>query len=75
MNCYPNPVTDLLTIEMSNNNKIEFIKLFDNEGHLIFTQAISLSKVKIDFSNFESNYYYLLIESDGKKITKKIVKF
>lgn len=69
---YPNPIhkEELLTI-ISLSSTI--IKLFDEIGREMEATLFD-QKTELDFNKFPSGIYFLEIEIDGKKITKKIVK-
>ncbi len=76
LSVYPNPTTDILSIEMknSNNGKLLF-KLYNLEGRLVKTNIVNQSITTISMKNLASESYMLQI-IDSEKIIKtfKILK-
>ncbi len=70
---YPNPVKNLLVVENTNNLEITHISLYDSLGRLILeeTQAIS----EIDMSNFSAGIFFITIETENNRLTKKVIKY
>ena len=67
---YPNPVIDFLIL---NRKKINKIELFDYTGKFISTKM--LISDRLDLSNIPAGDYIIKIyESNGKILTKKIIK-
>ncbi len=68
---YPNPVKNLLVVENTNNLEITHISLYDSLGRLILeeTQAIS----EIDMSNFSAGIFFITIETENNRLTKKVI--
>ncbi len=72
INLYPNPVTNLLTIEISNDIQLEKVSLFDIMGKQI---RIEENSTTISFEYLPSGIYLIkLQDTDGNSITKKIIK-
>ncbi len=65
---YPNPVTNLLTIEST--KEFDIIEVYN----LIGKRVIKTSKREIDFSSFTAGIYMIKIIADSKILTKKIIK-
>jgi hypothetical protein len=70
---YPNPVIDFLLISNRHLQSAK-ISLINLSGKIIENHYISNENYLIDFSGYPSGIYFLLIESDGIQINKKILK-
>ena len=71
---FPNPTNGTLNIKSENNNRIDKVRIYDSNGHVINGLNIIPTSHEIDLSNLESSVYYLEIRSDKKIEIKKIVK-
>jgi hypothetical protein len=69
LNSYPNPTKDILTINGIKENYE--LSLFDISGRQVLYQK---NKNKIDLKGFRSGVYFLIVNKDGHKISKKIIK-
>jgi len=67
---YPNPVVDVFDI--STQNKIQSVEIFDTAGRLVF--SISNPSKSINIHHLKSGQYLAVIKSDNKKTSKKIIK-
>ncbi len=79
LNIYPNPVTDVLNFEISNIHSSQTnISLLNQWGQVVFKTIISegLQDINnsIDFKYFKAGNYYMVVENNGQRILKKIVK-
>ena len=73
---YPNPVTDVLTIDNSLLT-ISKIRIVDVLGNIIYndSQSIKASSIHIDFSSFSKALYFVEIETTNKtSVRYKIMK-
>jgi hypothetical protein len=71
---YPNPVTDILTIQ-NNEYKIQKISIYDLSGKLILEQKeISIGDNKIDLNAIQKGYYLIKIEAENGVLTSKFQK-
>ena len=73
---YPNPTSDLLSIEIPGNSGV-MIRIFNNKPTLIYQEYLSEESKMIDVSTFPIGIYVLVIsdEKSGSIITsKKIIK-
>ncbi len=72
---YPNPTVDIVIIDFNQTSQYE-IEIFDNNGRLIATQQTNSIKESIDFSNYPSAQYTLLVKNKTNKTIKtfRIVK-
>lgn len=71
----PNPVTDLLTIDLS-QTKASKMTVYDLSGKLIdsYTPSTNESKVEMNFSNYTSGTYLLQMQTETGIQTEKIIK-
>jgi hypothetical protein len=67
---YPNPVSNMLHIEIVNSKTDETITITDLPGKISLTQPVINNKQTIDISNLQNGVY--LIRTNGS--TKKIIK-
>jgi alpha-tubulin suppressor-like RCC1 family protein len=70
---YPNPVENLLFIDNGNNNRIEYVKIINLYGKILFTEK----EVKnfIDLSSLKTGIYILEIKTENNNInTHKLIK-
>lgn len=71
---YPNPITDVVSIEIRPNFKM--IEIYDLNGKSHYAKTL-LQENKteiIDLQNLEKGIYLLKIKTEEQKITKKIIK-
>ena len=66
---YPNPASNILTIESSENLKISF---YNTQGALVLTKEVAHGKSEFNINNLANAIYTLMIEN--KLGTKKISK-
>ncbi len=72
-NVYPNPATDLITI--NSKNAIEEIKIYDVLGRIVYSEnKINELEMNIDVSNFNKGNYFIKFKSDGKISTQRLIK-
>ena len=71
---FPNPVTDFLTLESS--NEINNVDVINSENVVLRKISGKFSKnLKMDFSNLEPGIYFLLVRTlDGSFVSLKFVK-
>ena len=67
---YPNPVSNILTINYSNNIQLKNISIYTILGQKLFETTENL----IDFSSYSDGMYFVEISTDRGTISKKIVK-
>jgi len=70
---YPNPTSNNLILEFS-NNKINSIKIFDMTGKQVIEKTEIRQNEMIDLSNFDSGIYNIRIFTDNETLTTKILK-
>ena len=71
-NIFPNPVEDMLYITGLEGNYA--IKIVDTVGQVVATFKGAASELEIDMSARAVGMYLIKIESQGKSITRKVVK-
>lgn len=72
---YPNPVSDYLTIELSDLSDLLTMEIRDMNGRLIFNMLLEHAIHKIDMSNLLSGEYFILFKSEsGKEFVTPIIK-
>ena len=71
---YPNPSSDVFNISFINTLNYN-ISVRDTAGKLLFedTNINDVSNYKLDMSRFSTGLYFIEINSNGKKITKKLI--
>lgn len=69
LNAYPNPTKDILTINGIKENYE--LSLLDLSGRQVLYQK---NINKLDLKSIRTGVYFLIVNKDGHKITKKIIK-
>lgn len=70
---YPNPVTDVLTIQMDNGG-YDVLRLLNSMGQVVAQQSISNNTTTINMSHLSTGIYYLQLTGKNNTITQKIEK-
>ena len=73
---FPNPTKAILNINKGTLTADEYsIKLIDLQGKVVFLETFQKAKQieQITLSNFEKGIYLVILETNGKRISKKIV--
>jgi hypothetical protein len=70
---YPIPFNNILSIENSNHLDITRISIFDSQGRLIFKETHAISE--IDMSHFSAGIFFVTIESENSRLTKKVIEY
>ena len=72
---YPNPVENVLTIDMSATTSLpSLVWISDVTGKIIFQTAPTTTKLDIDMTNVNKGIYFLNLNSAQNKITYKLVR-
>ena len=71
-NIYPNPVVDILRI--TGLDGCYTIKIVDAVGQIVTSLKGNSSELELDMSAKPSGMYLIRIESQGKSITRKLIK-
>jgi hypothetical protein len=72
-NIYPNPVKDVLNIELINQTNAD-ASLFDTNGRLFIKQKLQNLQTPINLETLSSGVYVLKIQTENGFATKRIVK-
>ncbi|MEI6594583.1 MAG: T9SS type A sorting domain-containing protein [Bacteroidota bacterium] len=71
---YPNPTSSIINMVMKGNVKNATINIFDITGKNISTSSfINQSETSIDVSNFNKGIYFITLDADGIKTSKKFI--
>jgi hypothetical protein len=71
---YPNPVTDILTIE-NNSEEISFVTIFDTSGKVWLKEKPSSRNFTLDFAGYQRGVYLIEVITSSNKIKRvKIIK-
>ena len=72
---YPNPFSSNLTVETSNFEGEEVkIQIQSILGKIVFKSNLNKSNQKINLSNLKEGIYIMLIDTNNKNFTKKLIK-
>jgi ELWxxDGT repeat protein len=71
---YPNPVSNILSIDFRNDASSKLIRIMDLNGKILFSKKSNSKIDKIDISNLEGGIYITKIDYSNKTYTKKIIK-
>ena len=71
---YPNPTFGVIEIEIQNLDEDAILEIYDLLGKQIQTKILNNSMTQLDFSNYANGVYFLRFISDGKVITKRVIK-
>lgn len=76
LKCYPNPVKDILQVELMSDVKLQSVNVYSMLGQLLQTAADAdfAQKMTIDVTALKSGTYFLEMVSDKGKTTRKFVK-
>jgi hypothetical protein len=71
---YPNPVSEILNIELSKLNVNANIEINDVRGRMVMNEKITVQHSTFDVSGFIAGVYFVRIKTDKQNIVKRIVK-
>lgn len=77
---YPNPTDSEATLEFNlSNNSDVVVTITDILGKIVSLSALTntqsgLNSISLNCSSYQSGIYYVAVESNGSKITKKFIK-
>ncbi len=75
MRVYPNPVVDVLTVELPDLNVPDKMQLFNSTGQLLKNVTLDRTPVtEISFRDLPKGVYFLNVHVNGKVTSKMIVK-
>lgn len=71
---YPNPVSNSLTVDLSNGNKEYLLDLFDKSGRKLKSFKLKSSRNQIDLTNYENGVYYVQLSNNNQlQIVERII--
>ncbi|MCX6274785.1 MAG: CotH kinase family protein [Bacteroidetes bacterium] len=76
INIYPNPVHDILTIQLptSMSGESKLLKMFDVTGRVVFTESLSGSGLHtIDVSAFAKGVYVITLDSNSQRRVVQVI--
>jgi hypothetical protein len=72
---YPNPATDLLTIDLKNEKPNRILEIYNTYGQLVLREKLGQSlSFKIEISNLPRGLYILKIKDRENMICRKFIK-
>lgn len=75
INLFPNPTTDLLTIEIENPSQNLSYQLMNTNGKMIQSDILVSNLTTIDMQELPAASYFIIIYQDSKKVQSfKIIK-
>lgn len=76
-NIYPNPTNNFVMIDFSQsqNNYIgEYLELYNSVGQLLIRRKINTLSVNLNMNDFAEGVYILTLNTQGVRVSKKIIK-
>lgn len=70
-NIYPNPVKDFLSVELTEDSKIE---IYSITGQLFETMQLNAGKFSLPMSTYKSGFYFVKVSTQTNTISRKILK-
>jgi hypothetical protein len=72
---YPNPTSELITINSPNNNDIYSVSIYSIDGKFIgkYKNPLSGSQLSINVENLSTGFYNLKIETANGNFSKKVI--
>jgi N-acetylneuraminic acid mutarotase len=71
---YPNPVQNLLSVEITNPGKGTYISIYTLQGQVVFCQNVVVQKYEINLKDLSSGIYLIKFSNDSYYEIKKITK-
>jgi hypothetical protein len=71
---YPNPATDIVTIETSGIAKESYLAILNSQGQKLITRQITKSKTQLDISSLPGGVYLVRLTNDKTVQVGKIIK-
>jgi hypothetical protein len=71
---YPNPVTDIFTVNIPDADNIYTLRIYNQSGVVIYTDNNFKQEKTVDLSGKSAGVYYLELRKGNNIITKKIIK-
>lgn len=68
---YPNPVSNNLQIEVTEDNNLAYeVKLYNVHGIIVYQGKMTQNRHTIDIRQYKDGFYVLLLKSDDKEVRK-----
>jgi len=78
INLFPNPTTDIATLEMIFNESVDLqVQLINMMGQVVFEKSItktSEERFELNLNNFPTGMYFVRINVDNQSLVKKLSK-
>lgn len=72
---YPNPTSETLIINTSKSKFEDYnVSIYQMSGKLVFINDYQDSNIELDLGGLSTGLYTIVINADGKKISKQIIK-
>ena len=72
---YPNPVIDILTLELKDETPLDYIEVYDSETYLTTIESGNSNQISLDLSNYPHGTYYLVIFSKNNQSVRRVLKY
>ena len=71
---YPSPAREILHVELSDNESVKTLKLFNIAGEKVYEITnVNSSKISVNLNNLIKGIYFIHIKNDNKIFIRKIV--
>lgn len=71
---YPNPVSDMLTVQLPTGTEKAEVSIFDYTGRLVFSKTISSNDNSIDAQSISKGIYIIRVASNAKIGVQRFIK-
>lgn len=73
---YPNPTTEILNIDLTDNPNGYSMKIYDVKGALVLKETIKagIGDKSVDISNLSNGIYQLILEDESSKLSSRFIK-
>jgi|SRR3954471_25080413 len=73
--CFPNPVNDLLKLDLHTLKEVQTVEVINMQGQIVFSSISSSVINEIDVSNYTPGIYIITVQSRDGLSTQKFNKF
>lgn len=71
---YPNPVSDMLTVQLPTGTEKAEVSIIDYTGRLVFSKTISSNDTSIDVQSISKGIYIIRVASNAKIGVQRFIK-
>ena len=71
---YPNPVSDMLTVQLPTGSEKAEVSIIDYTGRLVFSKTISFNDTSIDVQSISKGIYIIRVASNAKIGVQRFIK-